>query len=88
MFKYKVVEDEYDNVVRYIPTCNKNSKFESDLIVQTMMSLAEIKALEWVEGVKVCFILNISNQNFYYSIKTNYSESFCKKIFLPVMLIL
>ena len=57
MFRYKVVEDEYDNVVRYILARDKNPKFESELIVQTMMSLAEIKALEWVEGVKVFFIL-------------------------------
>ena len=33
-------------------------KSESELILQTTMSLAEIKALEWVEGVKVFFILN------------------------------
>ena len=56
-FKYKVVEDEYDNVVRSIPARDKKPKSESKLILQTTMSLAEIKALEWVEGVKVFFIL-------------------------------
>ena len=56
-FRYKVVEDEYDNVVRSIPARDKKPKSESELILQTMMSLAKIKALEWVEGVKVFFIL-------------------------------
>ena len=56
-FRYKVVEDEYDNVVRSIPARDKKPKSESKLILQTTMSLAEIKALEWVEGVKVFFIL-------------------------------
>ena len=56
-FRYKVVEDEYDNVVRSIPAHDKKPKFELELILQTTMSLAEIKALEWVEGVKVFFIL-------------------------------
>ncbi|XP_075665627.1 uncharacterized protein LOC142635332 [Castanea sativa] len=50
--KYKVVEDEYDNVVRSIPTHDKKSKPESELILQTTTSLAKIKALQWVEGVK------------------------------------
>ncbi|XP_030970916.1 uncharacterized protein LOC115991354 [Quercus lobata] len=50
--RYKVVEDEYDNVVRSIPAHDKKPKSESELILQTTMSLAEIKALEWVEGVK------------------------------------
>ncbi|KAK7860028.1 hypothetical protein CFP56_000481, partial [Quercus suber] len=50
--RYKVVEDEYDNVVRSIPARDKKPKYESELILQTTMSLAEIKALEWVEGVK------------------------------------
>nr|XP_023925114.1 uncharacterized protein LOC112036509 [Quercus suber] len=50
--EYKVVEDEYDNVVRSIPARDKKPKSESKLILQTTMSLAEIKALEWVEGVK------------------------------------
>ncbi|KAK7859550.1 putative replication factor a 73 kda subunit, partial [Quercus suber] len=53
--RYKVVEDEYDNVVRSIPACDKKPKSESELILQTTMSLAEIKALEWVEGVKERF---------------------------------
>nr|POF06746.1 hypothetical protein CFP56_50670 [Quercus suber] len=51
--RYKVVEDEYDNVVRSIPARDKKPKYESELILQTTMSLAEIKALEWVEGVKL-----------------------------------
>ena len=29
LFRYKVVDDEYDNVVRYIPTRDKKPKFES-----------------------------------------------------------
>ena len=58
MFKYKVVEDEYDNVIRYILARDKTPKFELELIVQTTMPLVEIKALKWVEGVKVFFILN------------------------------
>uniref|UniRef100_A0A7N2M120 Uncharacterized protein n=1 Tax=Quercus lobata TaxID=97700 RepID=A0A7N2M120_QUELO len=53
--RYKVVEDEYDNVVRSIPARDKKPKSESELILQTTMSLAEIKALEWVEGVKERF---------------------------------
>ncbi|KAK7859549.1 replication protein a 70 kda dna-binding subunit b, partial [Quercus suber] len=53
--RYKVVEDEYDNVVRSIPARDKKPKSESKLILQTTMSLAEIKALEWVEGVKEIF---------------------------------
>uniref|UniRef100_A0A7N2M3C5 Replication protein A1 n=2 Tax=Quercus lobata TaxID=97700 RepID=A0A7N2M3C5_QUELO len=53
--RYKVAEDEYDNVVRSIPAHDKKPKFESELILQTTMSLAEIKALEWVEGVKERF---------------------------------
>nr|POE95086.1 hypothetical protein CFP56_15147 [Quercus suber] len=53
--EYKVVEDEYDNVVRSIPARDKKPKSESKLILQTTMSLAEIKALEWVEGVKEIF---------------------------------
>ncbi|XP_065634042.1 uncharacterized protein LOC136069436 isoform X2 [Quercus suber] len=53
--EYKVVEDEYDNVVRSIPARDKKPKYESELILQTTMSLAEIKALEWVEGVKERF---------------------------------
>ena len=64
MFKYKVVEDEYNNVVRYIPARDKNPKFESELIMQTTTSLAEIKALEWVKGVKVFFILNYFKSKF------------------------
>ena len=44
-FRYKVVEDEYDNVVRSIPARDKKPKSESKLILQTTMSLAEIKFL-------------------------------------------
>nr|POF25161.1 putative replication factor a 73 kda subunit [Quercus suber] len=53
--RYKVVENEYDNVIRSIPARDKKPKSESELILQTTMSLAEIKALEWVEGVKERF---------------------------------
>ncbi|XP_065624645.1 uncharacterized protein LOC111994371 isoform X1 [Quercus suber] len=53
--RYKVVENEYDNVVRSIPARDKKPKSKSELLLQTMMSLAEIKALEWVEGVKERF---------------------------------
>ena len=56
MFKYKVVEDEGDNVVQHIPACDKKPK--SELVLQTTLSLVEIKALEGSWGVKVFFILN------------------------------
>ena len=58
MFKYKVVMDEGDNVVQQIPACDKKPKYELELIMQTTMSLVEIKALEGLGGVKVFFILN------------------------------
>ena len=43
MFKYKVVEDEGDNVVQHILACDKKSKSKLELIMQTTMSLVEIK---------------------------------------------
>ena len=43
MFKYKVVEDEGDNVVQHIPACDKKPKSKLELIMQTTMSLVEIK---------------------------------------------
>ena len=46
MFKYKVVEDEGDNVVQHIPECDKKPKSELELIMQTTLSLVEIKASE------------------------------------------
>ena len=63
-FRYKVVEDEYNNVVRYIPTRNKKPKSKSELILQTTLSLAKIKALKWVKGVKVFFILDYFKSKF------------------------
>ena len=46
MFKYKVVEDEGDNVVQHIPECVKKPKSELEPIMQTTLSLVEIKASE------------------------------------------
>ena len=46
MFKYKVVEDEEDNVVQHIPACDKKPKSKLELIMQTTLSLVEIKASE------------------------------------------
>ena len=40
------------------------------------------------KGSRFSLSWTISNQNFYYSIKTNYDEWFCRKSFLPIMLIL
>ena len=71
MFKYKVVEDEGDNVVQHIPTCDQKPKYELKLIMQTMMSLIEIKALEGSGGVKVFFILNYFKYIFIMKSKTN-----------------
>ena len=58
MFKYKVVKDEGDSVVQHILACDKIPKYELELIMQTRMSLVEIKALEGSGEVKVFFVLN------------------------------
>ena len=80
MFKYIVVEDEGDNVVQHIPACDKKSKSELELIMQTMMSLVEIKALEGSGGVKVSFILNYFKYIFIMQTKTNPINDFVGKV--------
>ena len=79
MFKYRVVEDEGDNVVQHIPACDKKPKFELELM-QTMMSLVEIKALEGSGGVKVSFILNYFKYIFIMQTKTNPINDFVGKV--------
>ena len=71
MFKYNVVEDDEDNAIQHIPTCDKKPKSKLELIMQTTMSLVEIKALEGSGGVKVFFILNYFKYIFIMKTKTN-----------------
>ena len=84
MFKYEVVEDEEDNVVQHIPACDKKPKFELELIMQTTMSLGEIKALEGSGEVKVFFTLNYFKYSFFMQTKTNPINDFAGNVsYLP-----
>ena len=88
MYRCRAIKDEGDNVVWHIPTPDKKPKSKSELLMQTTISWAKIKALEWEEGVKVFFILNYFKSKSLLSKLKLTTINDRKKCFLLAMLIL